>query len=294
VCCATKNFLVNIIVWFIALLGLAPVSEDLISKFEAWVDPSFINKAPIVSEYYVEDDRVLSAYVYHPENWDEAAIWPAMITFHCTDNELRIADALSERLAERGYVSISFEYPVLASVVSADILDSAAQAAMRWTYENTAALGVNPLKIALWGRGDLDSVPARLALHALTVDESEDVIPLADPSALVLISSRCLLEFDMAGEDSDHAGAALLLEDIESGLPPTVLLVSDSATSEQLVSVDRFLTQMIEVGNSCEIGYYEGGKGAKTSQEMPQDEFEALAAAMHATLHSTGFWNEKE
>ncbi len=291
-CCANKTFLVNFVLWLIALLGLAPMAEDWAIKFEDWTGVSLINRQPVVIQYYSEDDFSLHATIQAPRDWDDEANFPAVLTFHQTNNESQLAVGLSELLAEYGYVSILFEYPAIVSDVSADTLDRIAQAALRWTHENIEVLGINPSRIALWGRGDHDNMPSPLALHALTGDESEDAVSLTQPSVLFLISSRRLLEFEAADEEADHVGTALLLDDIQSGLPSTVLLVSDDATTEQLASAEQLLGKMTEMGNDCEIVVYEGSVVTRASEHPLEGEFEALATAMHEILRSIGFGNQ--
>jgi hypothetical protein len=63
---------------------------------------------------------------------------------------------------------------------------------------------------------------------------------LVQPSVLILISSRQFLESEMANEGADPADDALPIYGIQSGLPSTILLVSDDATSEQQAFAEQF------------------------------------------------------
>jgi hypothetical protein len=290
-CCATKNFLINVIVWLIAILGITPVSQDWVVDIEEWLGYAPSNNHPVI-QYYSEDDLSLYATIQAPQGWDDGTSFPAVLTFHQTGSESPLAFRLSEHLAERGYVSISFGYPAPPTDGSTDGLDRFAQAAMHWTYENSDSLGINPLLIALWGRGDHDNAPAQLALQLLTEDQSQD--PIARPSVLFLISSRQFLESEMADEGTKATDDSLPIFDIQSGLPSTILLVSDDATSEQQAFAAQFQDKLGEMGNDCEIVVYEGGMLARSSEDSLEGEFEAVATAMHEVLRSISFWNEEE
>lgn len=70
-CCANKTFLVNFVLWLIALLGLAPVTEDWAIKIEDWTGVSLINRPSVVVEYHSEGDLSLHATIQAPRDWND-------------------------------------------------------------------------------------------------------------------------------------------------------------------------------------------------------------------------------
>ena len=56
----------------------------------------------------------------------------------------------------------------------------------------------------------------------------------------------------------------------------------------------RFSAQTTAAGNSCDIRYYVGAGLSEGSDDMPEDEIEALTIAMHETLQSISFWNKEK
>lgn len=251
-----------------------------------------------VTQYFAKRGGTnLKAILYRPQGWKPRELRPAVVVFHgldWTSGDPQWGAAYAQHYAAKGLVSICAEYRVAKGSITP--LDSMADArdAFRWIRANSAALGIDPSRIAAHGL----STGAHLALSAVmfagTAGRS------AAPNALILYSPAVDLETNQSLQQllGDAATAASIspLGNVRAGLPPTIIFQGDVDTVTPFASAKLFCSKMVEAGNRCEfnrymyVGHLFTPKGTpdKTPKPDPRVEAAALVKA-DAFLTSLGY-----
>lgn len=216
---------------------------------------------PAVHVYARAGGVDLEAHVFTPAG--VRARRAAIVLFHgggWSIGEPSWAHTRARHFAELGLVAVAAQYR-LSDQKTVTPLDAMAdaRAAIRWMRRESAALGIDPARIAAYGW----SAGAHLAASTAIFDERDSVEPpSAAPSALVLVSPAVSLGSDIWVE-------RLLLEradvrdispadHVRPGLPPTLVLQGDVDTVTPLVGTQLFCERMRAAGNVCEMHVYRG------------------------------------
>lgn len=244
----------------------------------------------------------LKAYVFRPTGEDANGPRSAIVVFHGGGWHIGSPEWAFSRavhFAELGMVAIAVQYR-LSDQESITPLEAMAdaQAAIRWTRTNAAALGIAADRIAAYGW----SAGAHLATCAAIFDDSlTSAHASGAPDALILVSPAVSLENDSWPQRllGDRASASQISPDehVRKGLPPTIILEGRTDSVTPLAGVQRFCDRMREAGNRCDLHVYDGVGHLFTPSTEPDDGLpnpdpEVQAAAYHAAdefLRSLGF-----
>ena len=166
-CCATKAGLLNVILWVLAMIGLAPVTGGWVDTIEQWIGYDQAAN-PAVYTYKTVETLDLHAYVFEPERPADGSILPAVVSFHNADESRADLDyimTLSRNLSDSGYVAITFESRLDGGILSSSASLGDIDQAANWLGMKSEEMGVDPAQItviALLGQG----LPIAYALNA--------------------------------------------------------------------------------------------------------------------------------
>ena len=206
----------------------------------------------------------LKAYVFAPKDQARGSGRPSIVIFHgggWAEGEPSWAFARARHFAERGLVAVAAQYR-LSDGKTITLLDAMAdaRAIIRWMRTQSAALGLDPSRIAAdgWSAG------AHLAASAAIFDDQPAVAsrPSGAPNALVLVSPAVALESDSWAQQL--LGSKANIRDVSpdahvrKGLPPTIILQGQQDSVTPLSGVKRFCDRMMAAGNVCELHVYDG------------------------------------
>ena len=238
---------------------------------------------------------VLHAHIFGPDNWDEMPAAPAVTTSHQSEREADASYALDRRLAELGYVAISFEYPDFTAgrPMSPETI---ADGARHWLDEKSALLGIDPAHISVEGRGDSGTTPARFVLRLFPAGDSDDHSEIVvAPSTLILVWSPLLNELASTEESAAPVGnAAWAPDDITPGTRSVAMVVDENASREQTDFAAAIEMEIARAGNPFEIVNYESAQSLSVSAYALNRETAVLAESIHDVLRSLSIGSEKE
>lgn len=237
-------------------------------------------------------------YVYRSVNQRSLRLWvvdatpqrqqpaPAIVLFHgggWVAGSPSSYDELATYLSSLGVTCILVEYRLLSDnneLPSKCIED--AMAAMRWTREHSAALGIDENRIAAGG----DSAGGHLAAAIATIGNRYDPDPHSivspRPDALILINP--VLDNGPLGYGHKRIGDKYPdfspAHNISPGLPPSLVLLGSEDKIVPVSILKAFERRMVAAGNRCELEVFPG---------MPHSFFhrnyggvEGVNAAQHA------------
>jgi acetyl esterase/lipase len=206
----------------------------------------------------------LKAYVFFPRKRETAEPRAAIVLFHgggWSMGEPQWGFSGARHFAERGLVAVAVQYRLSNEKAGVTPLEAMAdaKAALRWTRENAASLGIDPERIAAYGWSAGGHLAASAAIFH---DAGSDRRPSPSPNALVLISPAVSLGQDrwVARLLGGRAKASEISPDehVRPGLPPTLILQGSRDTVTPLPGVQRFCERLRAAGNRCEIHVYDG------------------------------------
>ena len=144
-CCAVKSTLLNVVLWILALIGLAPVTPVWVDSIEGWIGYERPVQ-PIVHTYVTTEDRELYAYEYTLRCKDSQSTRPAVLTAFHTRNLRSLPSTvytICSDLAQMGYAVIAFEIPGEEAGASGEGAIEEERLAMTWLEAHSDGLGVD-------------------------------------------------------------------------------------------------------------------------------------------------------
>ena len=150
-CCATKATLVNVILWLLTLIGIAPLTINWVDTFEHWIgyEQSF---PPAIHAYKTVDELDLQALVFEPAHPEGSLTIPAVVSFydvHMSEAVVASILTLCEDLAQLGYVAIAFEYRLRADDLPSHAHPSDIDDAVTWLLSRAAGYKINQTQITV-------------------------------------------------------------------------------------------------------------------------------------------------
>jgi acetyl esterase len=236
---------------------------------------------PRVEQLQSLDGAPLEAHVFDPGPSTEPR--PAIVIFHGGGwymGDPTWAYSRAQRYAERDLVAIAAQYRLSdqKTVTPIDAMVDA-RAQIRWVRANAARLNVDPTRIAAFGW----SAGGHLAVAAAQAGDAS-----SRPDALVLLSPAVDLERDdwfarLVGPERDVAAYSPLRQ-IQSGMPPALILQGDVDTVTPMSGAQGFCAAMEAAGNSCELEIYRGyghlfTPAGKDDSGLPEPDSATSAAA---------------
>ncbi len=213
--------------------------------------------APVTQFFAKRSGISLRAIVYRPQDWRPRERRAAVVIFNglgWTKGQPDWSEPYAKHYASKGLIAISAQYRLSQGNVTP--LDAIADAsdAIRWVRANSAALSIDPSRIAAHGL----SVGGLLVVSAAQFDGNSSVSPI--PNALILYSPILDAEKDpvvqsLLGEKAQAASISPLLK-IRPKMPPTIILQGDVDTVAPFASAQQFCAKMKEIGNRCELNKY--------------------------------------
>jgi hypothetical protein len=299
-CCAFKSTLLNVVLWVLTLIGLAPLTGGWVASIEDWIGYTADDQAIIVT-YKTVEDLDLWATIFKPPQQAESGTCPAIVFYHSnsmssTENEARIE--LCKDFARLGYVSISFDYRPVTDTSTLDNSIQDAHDAIVWARENAADLGIDATHIAVMAYSVESFRTTKSAfLEELNLEDSEADVNFK-PDALLV----CPLLLELSTDTTMPAGFAipeeayLDLAQIREKLPPTLLVISEDTAPQEVDAAATFIKKTLDCGNVCELQIVETLDLSEESDEIEQaasarqETDIAVGEAIHAFLKSIGFW----
>jgi hypothetical protein len=144
-CCSTKMALLNVILWLISLIGLAPAATGWIDSFERWTGYEQALQ-PVTHIYASTESQDLRVFVFSTGEAEDTHTQPAVVTaFRPSDSqsEPEAVFAICSDLAQIGYTAIAFETPSEQEDDFEQDESSDALLATAWLVENADGLGVD-------------------------------------------------------------------------------------------------------------------------------------------------------
>ena len=189
-CCATKTYLVNLIVWLLTLIGLSPVVPSWIDSIEKWNgygrDPH-----PAIYTYASEEAMDHRVFFFTPDGITDTTGLPTIVTAFrsgASQSAARAVLGVCSDLARMGYGALAFEAPFEDDESFGLDWGLDWLLAVAWLAEHAAALGVDvsgtvPMSIAgqpvprlhlAWG---FESQVADLGYSAIVLPEGAERFP---------------------------------------------------------------------------------------------------------------------
>jgi acetyl esterase len=175
-----------------------------------------------------------------------------------------------ERYARRGYVALSFAYrlsitadgttphPDITPVEST----KDARSAMRWIRANAASLGVDPDRVVAAGQSAGGQLALCTAIANGVDEETDDLSVSPEPAAIVLYAS-CVntvipwVDWHL-GDRRDEIWSISPYHLARPGMPPVIHFHGEADCVVLPYQVRHFAARMGELGNACEVVWYEG------------------------------------
>jgi acetyl esterase/lipase len=218
---------------------------------------------PIAHVYRQVDAAALKAYVFSPDRPAAGGRAPAVLLFHGGGWVAGAPDwvfSSARRFAALGLVAVAVEYRL--STDSVTPIDALADvcSAFRWVRGESAALGVDPRRVAAYGV----SAGGHLAAAAATIgcDNADGPFGAGGPDALVLWSPALDVRndghFRRLLRERARPEAYSPMEHVRARMPPVSIVQGERDNLTPLSMARRFCDRVLEGGGRCELHVYPG------------------------------------
>lgn len=248
--------------------------------------PSTVPADPVPHRYRAVDGDTLTAFVFTPATPPPpAGRRPAILLLHgggWVAGEPAWTFTSARRYAALGLVAIAVQYRLANERVTP--VDALADVcgALRWARAESAALGIDPSRVAASGV----SAGGHLAAAAATVGcgTGDGRYGIGGPDALVLWSPAV----DVSGDghfrrllrDRGPVAAYSPVEHVRPSMPPTHIVQGERDTLTPLRGAERFCARVTAGGGVCELVVYPGvGHLLTRNLANQEDDFDPDPAA---------------
>ena len=223
--------------------------------------------APVIRVYKTVGTTTLDAHIFPASGVKPGEKRPAYLFFHGGGWAIGMPEwgyGECKHYAERGLVSISFEYRTRlrhGTTPAESVAD--AKSAVRWVRAHAGELGVDPDRIVVAGFSAGGHLAAVTGMVPGGDDPGDDQTVSAIPNALVLKSAAV----DLAGNNYfrrilDGRGDALdysPAQHVRAGLPPTIVFHGLEDNMCPFRKTEDFCRNLTAAGNRCELHTFKGG-----------------------------------
>ncbi len=210
-------------------------------------------------------ERELKLWVLTPPDWKAADRRPAIVFFHgggWVAGSPAQFNEQSKYLASRGMVAIQVEYRLLAgrSAGPPTICVQDARSAMRWVRAHSAALGVDPERIASAGGSAGGHLAACVGMIDGLDDPQDDRTVSPKSNAMVLFNPV----FDAGPGNLAHVRFGNRYREfspihhVSPQAPPAIAFLGSADRLIPVKSAKDFEASMKKAGVRCELHVYEG------------------------------------
>lgn len=255
--------------------------------------------APLIRVYKTVGTTTLDAHIFPPAGAKPGEKRPAFLFFHGGGWAAGMPEwgyGKCRRYAERGLVSISFEYRLRWRHGTTPVESVAdAKSAVRWVRAHAGELGVDPNRIVVAGFSAGGHLAAVTGIVPGGDDPGDDKTVSAIPDALILMSAAVDVAGDswfrecLAGRGNpvDFAPA----RHVRPGLPPTIVLHGLEDNLCPFPATEAFCKEMKASGNRCDLHAFPGGHfrsaGDGAVIDAKIDEFLRSLKFLDASSYST-------
>lgn len=208
-------------------------------------------------------DRDLLAHVFGPTSTRGGNANPVVLLLHgggWSAGEPAWVFSAARRFAAAGLVAIPLEYRLSGgSVTPIDALSDVC-AALQWVRTESAALGADSTRVAIYGVSAGGHLAAATATIGCGHTGGEGAV--RGPDALVMLSPALDLARDGYFErlllGRAPAGDFSPVEHVQPRMPPTFIVHGERDSLTPLHGAQRFCTLVIATGAKCELRIYPG------------------------------------
>jgi acetyl esterase/lipase len=209
--------------------------------------------------YRSVDGQDLAAQVLAPADTRQGDGKAAIVLIHggaWSMGSPRMVHPMGRYFVERGMVAVSIEYRLsdMDSITPVEAIEDA-NAAMVWTRQNAARLGIDPNRIAAGGysSGGHLSVMAAVSAHGeVPADQRPDALVLWFPAVATHNDDEFLRI--LQGRADPEALSPIL--HVAPGMPPAIVLQGTRDKVTPQGAANRFCDLMREAGNRCDLHLY--------------------------------------
>lgn len=163
----------------------------------------------------------------------------------------------SRHFAQLGIVAIVADYRVFERHRTSGFEAIAdAKSAVRWVRSRAGELGIDPDRIVAAGGSAGGHIALSAAVFEGFDEPTEDQQISSVPNALVLFNPA--VDTTAEEEFGDRGREGSPLQNVRSGLPPTLILHGRADTTVPYSAVESFCAQSKKMGNDCRLVGYEG------------------------------------
>jgi arylsulfatase A-like enzyme/dienelactone hydrolase len=222
-------------------------------------------------------ERTLALHIFQPTAWKPTDRRPCLLAIHgggWGGGEPRRAYPYAYDFAARGMVGISLQYrltnPKTYPGTSIHDCIRDARSAVRYVRAHAADLGIDPQRIVVFGMSAGGHLALTTALLDTLNEPGDDLRISARPDALLLtfpVVDTTATGLKPPGKELTDADREAIspVHQLRPKMPPTIIFNGEADTLTPLDRAVALQQRMVEMGSTCEIVAWPGGKHGHTN-----------------------------
>lgn len=225
---------------------------------------------------YREGENAMLLHVVKPAGWKSTDRRPALMFFFgggWTTGTPQSALGWAKMAAKLGMVGIAPDYRTKQRFDTSPLEAVAdSRAALRWTQDHAAELGIDPAKVVVGGNSAGGHVALWTAITASPPGSSVDEAPLIKPAALILfstVSDTSILSGYTPKRFGDHATDLSPVHQLDPTMPAVLAFHGDADLTVPVAQALALRDKLVATGNTCQLIIVPGG-GHNFGTEFPE------------------------
>ncbi|MDP2136842.1 MAG: alpha/beta hydrolase [Candidatus Didemnitutus sp.] len=236
---------------------------------------------------YRDQGARMLLHVVKPADWKPGDQRPVLMFFFgggWTTGTPQSALGWAKMAAKLGMVGIAPDYRTKQRFDTSPLeAVSDCRAALRWTQENAALLGINPAKIVAGGNSAGGHVALWTAITESPPGSAASEAPILKPAGLILfstVSDTSVLSGYTPQRFGNHAMALSPIHQLDPAMPPVLAFHGDADRTVPVSQAIALHDKLVASGNASELIIVPGG-GHNFGTEFPEWREKARARVQH-------------